>query len=198
MVQKKAAVAALTEGSHPLVGNFLQVLLDRGRIHDFPEVAQAFLERVARAQDRLEVEAVTAVALPDDLRSRIVKRIEEKTGSSVSLTESVEPDIVGGLVLRIGGVVVDGSVRHRIDELREALNAAPVDAASRMVVPVLPGIWGEWNRMRGGRVSSARDAPRRALIARRKLQMRSPVLSHSSRERSRPVTALAHETRCSG
>ena len=85
---------------------------------------------MARAQDRLEVEAVTAIPLADDLRERIVKRLEEKTGSSVALTESVDPGIVGGLVLRVGGVVVDGSVRHRIDELREALERVPVDAAT--------------------------------------------------------------------
>ena len=127
---KKGTVTALTEGANPLVANFLQVLLDRGRMHEFGEIARAFGERVARAQDLLEVEAVTAVPLPDDLRARIVKRIEEKTGSSVALTESVDPDIVGGLVLRVGGVVVDGSVRHRIDELREALQNAPVDAAT--------------------------------------------------------------------
>ena len=111
------------------MANFLQVLLDRGRITEFPEVARAFQERVARAEDRIEVEAVTAVPLPDDLRARIVKRIEEKTGSAVSLTESVDPEIVGGLVLRVAGVVVDGSVRHGIDELREAMQGASVGAA---------------------------------------------------------------------
>ena len=127
---KKGAVAALAEGAHPLVANFLQVLIDRGRITDIEEIAQAFQERVARAEDRLEVEAVTAIPLPDDLRARIVEQIQQKTGSAVDLTESVDPDIVGGLVLRIGGSVVDGSVRHRIDELREALSRAPVDAAT--------------------------------------------------------------------
>lgn len=127
---KKGAVAALTDGANPVVANFLQVLLDRSRIHEFTEIAAAFQDRVARSQDRIEVEAVTAVPLPDDLRARIVKRIEEKTGSAVDLTESVDPDIVGGLVLHVGGVVVDGSVRHRIDELREMLRHTPVDAAT--------------------------------------------------------------------
>jgi F0F1-type ATP synthase delta subunit len=56
--------------------------------------------------------------------------LELSSRRSVELTETVDPDIVGGLVLRIGGVVVDGSVRHRIDELREALRSASVDAAT--------------------------------------------------------------------
>ncbi len=127
---KKGAIAALSVDAQPLVANFLQVLLDRGRIHEVTEIARAFQERVARAQDRLEVQAITAVPLPADLRTRIVERIQQKTGSAVDLTESVDPDIVGGLVLHIGGSVVDGSVRHRIDQLREALRRAPVDAAT--------------------------------------------------------------------
>ena len=127
---KKAVVGELVADAHPLVGNFLQVLIDRGRIAEFPEIARAFAERVSAAAGRLEVEAVTAVPLPDDLRTRILETIEKKTGSSVNLTETVDPDIVGGLVLRIGGVVVNGSVRHRIDELREALRSASVNAAA--------------------------------------------------------------------
>lgn len=127
---KKTAVSALVSGADPLVENFLQVLLDRGRIHEFGEIATAFQERVARAQERLEVEAITAIPLPEDLRARIIARIQEKTGSAVSLTESVDPEIVGGLVLHVGGVVVDGSVRHRIEQLRGVLQRAPVDAAT--------------------------------------------------------------------
>jgi F-type H+-transporting ATPase subunit delta len=127
---KKAAVAALTEDAHPLVANVLQVLIDRGRIGDFPDIAAALGERVARAEHRLEVEAITAVPLPDDLRKRIVQRIQGQTGASVELAESIDPDIVGGLVLRVGGVVVDGSLRHRLEELRRSLRAAPVDAAA--------------------------------------------------------------------
>ncbi|MGD9694155.1 MAG: ATP synthase F1 subunit delta [Thermoleophilia bacterium] len=126
---KKAVLGELAAGAHPLVGNFLQVLIDRGRIGEFREIARAFGERVAQAQGRLEVQAVTAVPLPADLRERIVNSIREKTGSEVELTESVDPEIIGGLVLRVGAAVVDGSVRHRIDELRQSLRGASVDSA---------------------------------------------------------------------
>lgn len=127
---KKGVVEELMSGSSALAGNFLQVLIDRGRVAEFSEIARAFAERVAAEEGRLEVEAVTAVPLPDDLRARIVEGIEKKTGRSVQLSEAVNPDIVGGLVLRIGGTVVNGSVRHRIDELRQELRSASVNAAT--------------------------------------------------------------------
>ena len=75
------------------------------------------------------MEAVTAIPLPDDLKARIVESLEEKTGTTVELTESVNPDVVGGLVLRVGEVVVNGSVRHRIEELRRELTGASVNGA---------------------------------------------------------------------
>ena len=99
---KRSVIAAVAADAHPLVQNFLQVLVERGRIAEFLEIAEAFRERVARAQARLDVEAVTAIPLPDDLRDRIVERMQAKTNATVELTESVDPDVVGGLVLRVG------------------------------------------------------------------------------------------------
>ena len=88
---KASVIAAVAADAHALVGSFLQVLVERGRIAEFLEIAQAFRERVARAQARIEVEAVTAVPLPDDLRVRIVESIQSKTHATVELTESVQP-----------------------------------------------------------------------------------------------------------
>ena len=82
---KRAIVTSLSEGAHPHVTNVLQVLVDRGRILELPEIAAAFQARVARAEQRLDVEAVTAIPLPADLRERIVASITEKTGQSVTL-----------------------------------------------------------------------------------------------------------------
>ena len=127
---KRAIVTALAEGAHPQVSNALQLLVDRGRILELPAIAAAFQARVARAESRLDVEAVTAIPLPADLRERIIASIHEKTGQSVALTESVDPEIVGGLVLKVGEAVVDGSVRSRLDQLRRELAGASVDSAA--------------------------------------------------------------------
>jgi F-type H+-transporting ATPase subunit delta len=126
---KKGAVAAVAADAQPLFASFLQVLVDRGRLAELLEIADAFRQRVAQATARLDVEAVTAIPLPDDLKARIVESLEAKTSTTVELIESVDPDVVGGLVLRVGEVVVDGSVRHRIEELRRELTSASVDGA---------------------------------------------------------------------
>jgi F-type H+-transporting ATPase subunit delta len=128
--QKKAALAALTGDAHPLLRNFLQVLLDRRREDVFEDIASAFAERVARAEGRLRIEAITAVPLPADLRQAVVERVAAQTHHEVDLTERIDPSIVGGLVLRAGGLLVDASVRHQLDELERSLASAPVETTS--------------------------------------------------------------------
>jgi F-type H+-transporting ATPase subunit delta len=123
---KKALVARLAEEAHPVVGNLLQVLVDRGRIAELVQIAEAFEQRVAQAANRLEVTAVTAVSLSDQLRDKIVQSIRRDTGSDVDLEESVDPEVIGGLVLEVEGIRIDGSVRRRIDDLRARLASVPV------------------------------------------------------------------------
>lgn len=126
---KKGTVAAITEGAEPILRNFLQVVIDRGRIEDVREIAGAYAHRASEGENRLAVEAVTAVPMPDALRERLVARLQRDTGHAIDLTTAVDPEIVGGLVLRVEGTVVDGSVRNRLETLRESLRHTPVDAA---------------------------------------------------------------------
>ena len=121
---KKAALGALADTANPLTINLLQVLVDRGRLEELPTVAQAFADRVAAAEGRLAVEVTSAIPLVDDLRAKVVARIREQTGKTPEITERVDPDIIGGLVLRVGGVVTDASVRGRLDGLRRSITDA--------------------------------------------------------------------------
>ncbi len=118
---KKAAVAKLAGSANPLTVNLLQVLIDRGRLEELGAIASAFAERVAEAEGRIAVEVTSAVPLPADLRDRVVARIREQTGKTPEITERVDPEIIGGLVLRVGGVVTDASVRGRLDGLRRTI-----------------------------------------------------------------------------
>ena len=122
---KKAAIAGLAGNVNQLTVNLLQVLVDRGRLEDLGPIAAAFAERMADAEGRIPVEVTSAIALPDDLREQVSARIQEQTGKTPEITERVDPEIIGGLVLRVGGVVTDASVRGRLDGLRRTLSDVP-------------------------------------------------------------------------
>jgi F-type H+-transporting ATPase subunit delta len=60
----------------------------------------------------------------------IVSKVQTDTGRKVALEERVDPDLLGGLVLRVGGIAIDGSLRTRIERLRRTLTEAPIEAAA--------------------------------------------------------------------
>jgi ATP synthase F1 delta subunit len=65
------------------------------------------------------VEITSAIELDDDIAKRIGDQIGEQTGQRVELTKTVDPDIIGGLVLRVGNSILDASIRNRLDNLRK-------------------------------------------------------------------------------
>ena len=72
----------------------------------------------------LPVEITTAIELDDDVVSGIGDRIGEQTGRKVELSSKVDPDILGGIVLRVGNVVLDASIRNRLEQLRKQVARA--------------------------------------------------------------------------
>ena len=121
-VKRDALEAALGEAD-PLVRNFLLLLAEKGRIGDVEEI-QAELERlVALAERVLELELTTAVELSDEEAAKVVGQIEQAAGRKVEATRSVDPDLIGGLVIQAGSQRLDASVRGRLDQLRQELTA---------------------------------------------------------------------------
>lgn len=123
---KKQVVAQLLSGANEIVGNFVQVLLDRGRAEEFAEIADGFAARVAAAEGRLRVRVRTAIPLPADLRDRLVAQLSARTGRAVDIDTVVDGQIVGGLVIETDGSVVDASVRGRLAELRTSMLGSSV------------------------------------------------------------------------
>ena len=123
---KTRVVADLTRDAQPLAANVLQLLLERGRFAVVDEVRDGYDALAAAEAAVLNVEVTSAVELTPALHSKIAARVEKVTGDRVELVERVDPDIVGGLVLRVGDVIVDGSVRSRIRQLRRRLATAEV------------------------------------------------------------------------
>jgi F-type H+-transporting ATPase subunit delta len=118
---KAEALAAVLEGADELVLNFFRLVARKGRAQLIEEIVDEYEALVAAQEQILKVELTTAYELSDDEAGSIVKQIEEASGRHVEAARSVDPGLVGGLVLRAGSLEVDSSVRGRLDRLRHEL-----------------------------------------------------------------------------
>jgi len=121
---KQRILAEITREGQPLVANTLQLLLERGRFGLVAELRAAYEVLAAIAADLVKVEVTSAVELTAAAREKIAARVAGTAGRHVELAARVDPDIIGGLVLRVGDVIVDGSVQARIRQLRRRLATA--------------------------------------------------------------------------
>ena len=120
--QTKAAVLDdILGGADELVRNFLRLVAEKGRTGEIVEIAREFDELVARQERVLQVELTTAYELSDEEARDIVAQIERASGRSVEAVRSVDPGLVGGIVLQAGSHRLDASVRGRLDRLRHDL-----------------------------------------------------------------------------
>src|SRR4051794_12379588 len=115
---KKQVLARMTASGSPLVQNTIQVLVDHGRLTAPPDVISAYDERYGRLQTQLEVELTTAVPIDDAQAEALRARLSAQTGRRVELVRTVDPYIVGGLVLRVRDLLIDASVRGKLEALR--------------------------------------------------------------------------------
>ncbi len=121
----KAGILAEIAGEEkPLLSNFLRLTAEKGRAGELDEIAREFERLMAREERRLDVELTTARPLTDEEAKTIVAQIEKAAGRTVEATREVDPDIVGGIVLRVGSLQVDASVRGRLERLRHELARA--------------------------------------------------------------------------
>ena len=122
--EKEDGLARGVVDADPTFVNFLQVLLENHRL--------PLIHRIRRQVDvlwdhenkRLPVEVTSAVALDRSVVEALEARIREQTGQNVQLESKVDPDILGGIVLRVGNSILDASVRNRLEQLRREVARA--------------------------------------------------------------------------
>ena len=119
--EKAAALDSILRGVDELVRNFLLLVAEKNRTAQIEEIAREFDRLVAAEERRLEVELTTAFELSDKEAKSIVAQIEKASGRQVDATRSVDPDLIGGLILQAGSMRVDASVRGRLNRLRHDL-----------------------------------------------------------------------------
>ncbi len=122
--EKKDGIAKIVEGADENFLRFLELLAERHRMPAIFRIRRGF-DRMWREENKLlPVTVTSAVELDSELVEGIGQKIEEQTGQKVELSSKVDSDVLGGIVLQVGNMVLDASVRNRLDQLRKSVAAA--------------------------------------------------------------------------
>ncbi len=104
-----------------MVGNLLQLMFEKHRLDALDGVSQAYQQLVDAVENVSRAMVKTAIYLDDATQERLRQTLEKLTGSTVVMEVQEDPAIIGGIVARVGDLVLDGSVRTQITSLRESL-----------------------------------------------------------------------------
>jgi F-type H+-transporting ATPase subunit delta len=122
--EKKEGLRRIVSGAEDEFQNFLELLAEKHRMPAIFHIRRRFDERWAEENKRLEVTLTSAVELDSDIVDRVGKEIERQTDRTIDMTAEVDPDVLGGLVLRVGNRVLDASIRAKLERLRKEVAKA--------------------------------------------------------------------------
>ena len=122
--EKKAGLGRAIEGAERIFTNFLETLVERHRMPVIFRIRTRFGELWDKLNKLLPVEVTSAVELDPGTVESIGRRIGEQTGNQIELSSHVDPDILGGIVLRVGNFILDASIRNRLEQLRKQVAQA--------------------------------------------------------------------------
>ena len=105
----------------PTTVALLSMVVGAGRGRDLPAIIDRLVGRAAASTDQVLAEVRSAIALSDDQQARLAQALTAATGKPVALKVVIDPTVKGGLVAQVGDVVIDGSVRRRLDQLKSLL-----------------------------------------------------------------------------
>jgi F-type H+-transporting ATPase subunit delta len=119
--EKKEGIGRVLSGADEEVVNFLELLAEKHRMPVIFRIRRHFDELWKRENKKIDVTVTSATELDPEVVEQIGKEIEEQTGQSVELSSRVDDSILGGLVLQVGNMVLDASIRNRLEKLRKSV-----------------------------------------------------------------------------
>jgi ATP synthase F1 delta subunit len=111
-------------GAEPEFVNFLELLVEKGRMPELFRIRREFDELWKKANRRLDVTVTSAIELDPGVVGKIGEEVERQTGEKVDLSSEVDDEILGGIVLRVGNMVLDASIATRLEKLRKSVASA--------------------------------------------------------------------------
>jgi F-type H+-transporting ATPase subunit delta len=122
--EKREGIQRAISGASEEFVNFLELLIEKHRMPVVFRIRRHFDELWKRENRKIDVTVTSAVELDPDVVERIGAEIEKQTGRSVELSSRVEEGILGGIVLQVGNMVLDASIRNRLEKLRKSVAQA--------------------------------------------------------------------------
>jgi F-type H+-transporting ATPase subunit delta len=122
--EKRDGIERAISGAEPELVNFLELLVEKHRMPVIFRIRRRFDELWAKERRRLEVTLTSAVELDPEVVERVGAEIERQTDRTVELHSRVDEDVLGGLVLQVGNMVLDASIRNRLEKLRKEVAQA--------------------------------------------------------------------------
>jgi F-type H+-transporting ATPase subunit delta len=107
----------------PMVVKFLELVIEKDRIEGLLDIARSYRRMADDAAGRMQAHITSAAPLPPDALGRIKAALEKATGKTIVTSTSVDPELIGGVVARVGSFVIDGSVKSTLAQLRSELRA---------------------------------------------------------------------------
>jgi F-type H+-transporting ATPase subunit delta len=122
--EKQDGLDRAVSDADPILINFLKLLIENHRMPVIFRVRRGFDQLWLEENKRLPVQVTSAVELDAATVDQIGSRIASQTGQQIDITSTVEPDILGGLVIRVGNSILDASIRNRLEQLRKQVARA--------------------------------------------------------------------------
>ena len=111
----------LAEKAMPVTKALVSFVVGSGRARDLPAIIDLLVRRSAEDRAEAVADVRSAIPLDDDQQRRLAEALSKRTGLKVSVKVNVDPSVLGGIVATIGDTVIDGSVRRRLDQLKDSL-----------------------------------------------------------------------------
>jgi F-type H+-transporting ATPase subunit delta len=116
--EKRDALGTLLDGADEIFINFLSLLIENHRMPVIFRIRQEYQRLWDEENRTLPVQITSAIALDDATTESLGKTIGERAGRKVTLAARVDPDILGGIIIRVGNSILDASIRNRLEQLR--------------------------------------------------------------------------------
>ena len=135
IAERRAVLDAVLSrlGLHAYVGNFLRLLMDNGRFGELPSIRTSYQSMADDRANRVRATVTSARPLDEAGADRVRASLAKATGKQVTVTFAVDPDLIGGMIARVGDTVYDASVRARLASMQQALTNGNLELAGDAV-----------------------------------------------------------------